>query len=256
MFAGNFEIVSPLPDSILSGDSAAVTILLKGDLQTDVLSDSLTGILEAGVLNIYNNDPSKSVFRVSLLAEFDITEIYTLNMRMFIQGLYLSERGTSVNDSVTLYLRNSNPPFELVDSGKSVLDSSGFIVFKFVELPNESSYSLQIRHRNSLETWSVISGLSFTDKILNYDFTDSASKAFGNNQLNLNESINRFGIISGDVNQDGSIDGSDLLIISNDAASLMTGYITSDINGDGFVDGSDALITGNNAEAFLISITP
>lgn len=256
LFAGNFEIVSPLPDSIAPGDSASVTIMLKGDLQNDVLSDSLTGIIEAGVLNIYNNDPSKSIFRVSLLAEFDIIEIYILNLRMLIQGLYSAEGDVTVRDTVLLYLRNSNPPFEIVDSGKSVLDSSGFIVFEFVDLPNESSYSLQIRHRNSLETWSIISGLSFTARILNYDFTDSASKAYGNNQLMINDSLNKYGFISGDVNLDGSIDGSDLSIISNDAASLVTGYITSDVNGDGFVDGSDALITGNNAEAFLISIVP
>lgn len=256
MFAENFEILSVLPGSISPGDSALITVKLRAATLNDISSDSLSGIFEAGVLNIYNNDPSKTVFRVSLLAEFDVVRVFTLNLKMLIQGFYTPAEDTIAGDTVSVILRHSNSPFEIIDSCRNLMNSSGLIVFKFLDLPNEGHYALQVRHRNSLETWSVITGLSFENGIMNYDFTDSASKAYGDNQVQLNESQIRYGFISGDVNQDGSVDGTDQLLVSNDAASLLTGYVPSDINGDGFVDGTDALITANNAEEFFISIKP
>lgn len=251
-----FEILTTLPDSIAPGDSTLLSVKLIPGMMNVIPADSLTGSIQASVLNIYNNDPSKSHFRISLIAELEAAEMYTLNLRMLIQGLFLRDSLITVRDSVTVILRNNNMPYEIVDTSKNIMDNTGHIAFDFSGLSLGGNYTLQIRHRNSLETWSVISGLSFSDRILNYDFTDSASKAFGNNQILLNDLVNLYAFYSGDVNQDGSIDGTDMLIIDNDAGMLKTGYLNSDINGDGFVDGSDALIVNNNAEDFRLSIIP
>lgn len=61
----------------------------------------------------------------------------------------------------------------------------------------------------------------------------------------------RFCIYSGDVNQDGIVDGADASIGNNDAYNFITGYVPSDVNGDSIVDGSDLAIIDNNAYNFV-----
>jgi phosphoribosylformimino-5-aminoimidazole carboxamide ribonucleotide (ProFAR) isomerase len=63
-------------------------------------------------------------------------------------------------------------------------------------------------------------------------------------------------IYSGDVNQDGTIDGTDAQLIDNDAGLFVSGYVNTDVNGDGTVDGSDAVIAGNNSDNFISKIVP
>jgi len=92
--------------------------------------------------------------------------------------------------------------------------------------------------------------------VTNYNFTSSASQAFGNNMKQVDASPVRFGIYSGDVNQDGVVDGSDAAGIDNDAFNFVTGYVVSDVTGDNVVDGSDAAIADNNAANFVSKITP
>jgi len=66
----------------------------------------------------------------------------------------------------------------------------------------------------------------------------------------------RFGIYTGDVNQDGIVDGTDAAAIDNDAYNFVTGYAVSDLTGDEVVDGSDAAIADNNVSNFVGKITP
>ncbi|MEO8211524.1 MAG: dockerin type I domain-containing protein, partial [bacterium] len=75
-------------------------------------------------------------------------------------------------------------------------------------------------------------------------------------QFQVDNSPVKFAIYSGDVNQDGVIDGSDAAIIDNDAYNFITGYVESDVNGDGIVDGSDAIIVDNNIRRFVSVIRP
>lgn len=95
--------------------------------------------------------------------------------------------------------------------------------------------------------------ITFISDTLSYDFTISSSQAFGSNLI-LKGS--EYCIYSGDVNQDGIIDGSDGILIDNDAANFNTGYIPTDLNGDEITDGSDALIADNNATNFVSSVLP
>ena len=63
-----------------------------------------------------------------------------------------------------------------------------------------------------------------------------------------------YGIYSGDTNQDGGIDLSDLQLVENDAFNF--GYIITDCTGDGGPDLSDLQIIENNSQLFLFYARP
>ncbi|MBV6478398.1 MAG: Ycf48-like protein [Ignavibacteria bacterium] len=160
----------------------------------------------------------------------------------------------NLKDTIKTYLRNASSPFAVVDSSYGVIDSinlTASLVFKYA--PN-GTYYYQILHRNALETWSKSGGESFTKGVKsNYDFTSSQSQGYGNNLVFKSP---YWCMYSGDVNQDGSIDGSDLSLIDNDATNFEFGYIVTDINGDAIVDGADLAIADNNASNFVVKSTP
>lgn len=157
-------------------------------------------------------------------------------------------------DTVQTLLRNSNSPYEIIDSAKSTIDSLTFTgSFVFNNLTS-GNYYVVLKHRNSLETWSkfpqpIVPGAESNS----YDFTLSIDKAYGDNLTLVN---GKFCIYGGDVNQDGTIDVTDLGIIDNDAFSFSSGYIPTDVTGDGFVDVSDLTIADNNAYYFITLISP
>jgi len=86
------------------------------------------------------------------------------------------------------------------------------------------SFYLDIRHRNSIETWSGSAILI------------SAG--------------------TGDVNQDGFVNLIDLIEIENGATDFLTGYVPTDINGDNIVNLVDVLIDYNNSTNFITVNTP
>ncbi|MBK9333501.1 MAG: hypothetical protein IPM96_14145 [Ignavibacteria bacterium] len=90
------------------------------------------------------------------------------------------------------------------------------------------------------------------DKVY-YDFTKSNEQAFGNNLIQAGKV---WCIYSGDINQDGVIDGSDQGIVDNDIFNFASGYIPSDLNGDLIVDAADAVFTENNGVNFISIIRP
>ena len=67
--------------------------------------------------------------------------------------------------------------------------------------------------------------------------------AFGNNLKMINSKAYFY---SGDVNQDGTIDCSDLSFTDNFAFTSTTGYLTSDLNNDGITDIEDISFVENN----------
>ena len=134
----------------------------------------------------------------------------------------------------------------MIDSSKAFLNTNGEATFSFSKAVNFVPYYIQLKHRNSIETWSM-STVFFVNSDLNYDFSASSSQAYGNNLIQVDDSPVTFAVYGGDVNQDGVIDGSDGAIIDNDALIFATGYVPSDIDGNYIVDGADAVIWDNNA---------
>ncbi|MBV6479664.1 MAG: hypothetical protein HGGPFJEG_02451 [Ignavibacteria bacterium] len=190
------------------------------------------------------------------------TGLYVLktyfNITLSIEGLYNSSTNRlNRKDTVTAYLREASSPFNIVDSAKAVIDSVTLTGnFKF----NNSyagNYYIALKHRNSIQTWSKTGGENYNPMaIMKYDFTIAQDKAFGNNMLQVDSSPLRFALYSGDANQDMTIDGSDLSLISNDAENFIIGYVSADLNGDRIVDGADILIAENNSQNFIIAILP
>ncbi len=180
----------------------------------------------------------------------------TLNLTCLIEGFYNSSANNMVSDTIRAYLRDTLSPFAVLDSSKTFVNANGLAICKFTRALNNRKYLLQLRHRNSIETWSRSSGVTFTSSTATYDFTSSASQAFGNNMKQVDLSPVKFAIYSGDVNQDGVVDAADLSLIDNASFNFVTGYVTPDVNGDSIVDASDASIGDNNAFNFVAKVTP
>lgn len=178
-----------------------------------------------------------------------------LNLTAFIQGLYNPNTNLMVTDTARAFLRNNTSPYALVDSSKGLLNNSGIGNFSFQNASNSVNYFVILKHRNSIETWSRL-GQLFTSGLMNFNFSTFANQSFGNNQIQIDISPSRFGLYSGDVNQDGVIDGSDQSIVGNAAFNFSTGYLASDLNGDSIIDASDAVIADNNAYNFVSMIRP
>ena len=91
---------------------------------------------------------------------------------------------------------------------------------------------------------------------MTYDFTSANTNAYEDNMIQVDASPVNFAIYSGDVNQDGVVDGSDEALLDNDASNFATGYLVTDLNGDEVIDGSDAAIADNNAANFVSVARP
>ena len=181
---------------------------------------------------------------------FTIVQVQVITLSALIEGLY---DGTKMKpDTVTVELYNSFSPFTMVDSTKGILDTTGTGIFIFIKAVNDTPYYFAIRHRNAIETWSAAAH-SFTSYKLSYDFTTKDSQAYGNNLVLKG---GKYCIYSGDVNQDGLIDLSDLIAIDNDNLNYLTGFAITDVNGDGLVDLSDLIIADNNNLKYVVKNTP
>ena len=155
---------------------------------------------------------------------------------------------------INVLLANPLPPYNILDTGLTYLEYQR--LENVVAFPRAltGNFYLVVKNFNSLETWSAAPVYVSPSNPEFYDFTDSDSKAYGNNMV-FKGSV--WCIYSGDVDQDGSIDGTDTQIIDNDAYNFVTGMsYVSDLNGDYFVDGTDMLICDNNVTNFVSTVRP
>ena len=58
------------------------------------------------------------------------------------------------------------------------------------------------------------------------------------------------------MNQDGTVDASDLSETYNDANNSLSGYVSTDVTGDDFVDATDMSLVDNNTFNSVSVITP
>lgn len=96
--------------------------------------------------------------------------------------------------------------------------------------------------------------VSFAADTGTYDFTDSLSRAYGNNMYGTSAP---FQIYTGDVNKDDVIDASDLAEVENDISNSATGCgLGTDVNFDKIVDATDISIVENNAANSVAAVYP
>ncbi len=227
-----------------AGDKYGYSVSGAGDLNNDLLPDQLIGAIDfsASSGNIYIYLQTDTAF---------------ITARIIPEGFYNVTNQLNVSDTATLFLHSAVSPYNVIDSSTALINYLNFEgVFYF---PNTSSgtYYLSVRHRNTVETWSKAGGYAFTSNtVMMYDFSNSQSSAYGNNLVLVDNSPLRYGIYSGDVNKDGTIDATDVSTIDNDASNFVSGYVVTDLTGDDFVDGTDFAIADNNAANFVSAITP
>ncbi len=191
-----------------------------------------------------------------------------LNVKLFLQGYYTGASnmtpvkmnqgiGSNPNvvDDVTVELRDplSSPiPYALVQTSNAELQTNGQAISTYNNLPT-GNYYLVIKHRNSIETWSADPILMSSNT--SYDFTTAANKAYGSNMIEIEPGI--FALYTGDLNQDGYIDGFDYPAFDMDSQNNVSGvYVATDMNGDGYVDGFDYPVFDLNSQNNVGSTTP
>ncbi|MDR3669129.1 MAG: dockerin type I repeat-containing protein, partial [Ignavibacteriaceae bacterium] len=176
------------------------------------------------------------------------TNAYMLSLTGLIQARY--NGGVFIPDSVSVELHDASS-FALVDQDKELLSSAGTGTFKFYSAVNGTNYYIVVKHRNSIETWSA-SAQSFSSNLLSYNFTTSASQAYGSN---LVLQSGKYCIYSGDVNQDGQVTSDDFTGVDNDNTNFDY-HIANDLNGDGQVTSDDFTCIDNNNSNFISKNVP
>lgn len=191
----------------------------------------------------------------------------TLNLKLYLQGLcgdgFAGTMNTAKNDmgednysdpniaekiSILIFDASNYDPYDpttaVVTTTENYLSTNGNVSLD-IDKSLSGNYYIVVKTRNHLETWSA-TPISFNSKVVSYNYTTAANKAYGNNQIQIGTS-GSYAIYGGDVNQDGGIDSNDMGDIDNDSFNLATGYLLTDVNGDGGVDSNDMGIVDNNS---------
>jgi hypothetical protein len=199
---------------------------------------------------------------VSVTQEGAVNKV--LNLTVLLESLF---NGTNMNkaknasgdqfagqvaDQITVELRGAVSPYTLLAGPFSVNLNIDGTASTSIPPDLAESYFIVVRHRNSIETWSAVP-VSFSGLNTSYDFSTSASQAFGNNMKMVS---GKQVLLTGDVNQDGMVDSGDMVIVDNSASLFMNGYLPSDTNGDGTVNAADYTVTGLNASTFVARLIP
>jgi|GEM_PF-2065033 len=221
----------------------------------------LPGIVDDDILDVprSGSNPTIGAYEVPFASD------RTLNLTVFLEGLWNgtdmneaqddmgSHWGAGIADHIFVELRDGDAPHGSIYGPIEVeLSTSGIATLTVPQVHNQDYY-IAITHRNSIETWSG-TAIWFNTSPINYNFTDAASRAFGNNLQNLGGGV--YGIFGGDVNLDWVVDSNDLGDVDNDSNGFVFGYVATDANGDGIVDSNDLGLVDNNANGFVMAILP
>jgi hypothetical protein len=168
----------------------------------------------------------------------------------YLDGAVLKDRFTSpIAENIVIQLRDKNNYSNIITEGSVNLLETGEAAFNLSADYNDQYY-ITVKTRNHLVTVSA-TPVSFAGTgLVEYNFTNAASKAFGNNQAQLASGV--YGIYAGDVNQDGEINIIDRESVNDQYLTTSLGYLPADINGDGEVNIIDREIVN---DAYLQTIT-
>ncbi|MFM2136310.1 MAG: hypothetical protein RL021_1710, partial [Bacteroidota bacterium] len=158
----------------------------------------------------------------------------------------------SETDTIVVELRDAADPSLMIESQKMLLMTDGTASTLFSSAAAGDSCYIVLLHRNSMQTWSanpVVLGANTS-----YDFSSSASQAFGDNQKEVETGV--WAIFTADINQDGFVDAYDYPIFEIDLISFGSGYLITDLNGDGFVDAYDYPLYEINSINFVMGLFP
>jgi len=203
-------------------------------------------------IRIYNRELNSA----EILTLYNEFQPIKLNLKVLMEGMYYTSNNWMLrNDTAAVYLRNASSPYSLADSAKVIIDKISFSgSLNFWNAPS-GTYYLVVKHHNCIETWSKAGGelLVNDGSTYNYDFTNSITKAYGNNLKLKGASYCMF---SGDVDNSGTVDLTDVIQIYNDANNFVTGYAVTDLTGNDITDLQDIVIAYNNSSGFVCVMRP
>lgn len=177
----------------------------------------------------------------------------TISIKMGVQGLMNAGQRLNKKEEVKLSVRSSQFPFNIIDSATAKIDSLTLTAnFRVPPIPT-GSYYFVINGKNIFETWTKNPVQVMESQNVSYDFTTNASKAFGDNLINVND---RYCIYSGDVDQNLTLDLRDLTAVFNCSQGSLENRAQSDINGDGQIGLEDIIMVYNNFERFVHAVRP
>lgn len=205
------------------------------------------GCMSNGTVQLPDSGNCMMQLDLRLLIEGYYNGAGSMNPVLFNQGI-----GSSLIDcdSIEVELHDDFPPYALTQTAKAVVDVNGHATVLFtIFIGNQY---IAVKHRNAIETWSA-TAIPIAPYYY-YDFTISASQAYGANQSEVSPGLWAF--FSGDINQDLNMDLIDFGLLELDAANFGSGYLPTDINGDGNVDLLDHPRLENNMEHFIYSNRP
>jgi surface protein len=267
-------LLSMIHANIINNDSTIVagTPITLRATGTGIISTPLTYLwsIGANTQNINVSPTQKTTYYCTVSNGIsscaDTVKIWVnlkINLKMYFEAFY--ENGSlksslynangisdiALFDTVQIMLLDSMSN-AIVYSIKSIADTGGVCQILIPSAYAGSRYYIGIKHRGSIETWTNSSVL--LNNGLVYNFTSSASKAYGANLKDDGNGI--YLIYNGDVNQDGSVDFNDYpdLDISSNNGDL--GYYPTDLNGDGSVDFGDYPTLDINSNDGIIALTP
>ncbi len=201
---------------------------------------------------------------VLVVASVPTSKILNLSS-VFIEGLYSGD-GTmnqaqnesgpqftdGIADEISVELHDAANYGTVVYSASHIALSTTGNATLVVDGVGNGWYYVTIRHRNSLET-TTATAISFGTATVEVQFA-SRSDVYGNNLATAGDG--RYLIYSGDINQDGAVDATDIDLTAAASDAFAAGYIATDVNNDGVVDGLDIILIDNNAANFVSKKTP
>jgi hypothetical protein len=140
--------------------------------------------LGVGTYTVNVTDSFGCSANASYIVNFNGTCNVTLNLKAFIQGLYivggrlqptLYSLGLSTDptesDSITVELHDATDPTIIGASTTAILHTDGIAQLQFPGTVIGNSYYIVLRNRNSMETWSK-NPILFDNAIMSFDFTN------------------------------------------------------------------------------------
>ena len=216
-------------------------------------------------LPIYVTNTYKTIYLTAMFQEYYNSSTGIMNQTLGIDwitgDLYKNFPGTIV-DTVTVLIRKTNItpdvvssfPIDTVFYGVN-LNNNGLITISLSAGITGYHY-IEIKHRNSIETWS--DSVNFSTDTIKYDFYNHISQFALDNGM-LQDGTHAW-IWGGDVNQNGNLESADAAMIyvaaNSDDPTVNNGYVICDIDGNGNIDSQDYGMAYNNANLGANVINP
>jgi len=185
-----------------------------------------------------------------------------LSIKVFIDGYYLGSNQMKAVlsnlspsypsgscDSIFLEFHSPEYPYPTEYTTNALLDINGNASFMIPNYMIGKMYFISIVHHKSLAIWTS-APIAITSSPLNFNFTTSSNLAYGSNMKQLPDG--KYAFYSGDVDQNGFIELTDIIQLEDECKLYRVGYSMSDLSGDAIIESVDYSIIENNIGKFIM----